>query len=168
MMRALYFDSSGLVKRYVKEEGSQWVVDVTSNKSEFSTVTSLISSVEVVAAICKCERMGSISPEDAALAISAFKAELRQNTFGLLQVSQQIVDRAMNLAQKHGLRGYDAVQLSSAMALHLERQAASLAAPEFISSDDRLNVAAASEGLPVFNPRTLAHEPETESAGDDS
>jgi hypothetical protein len=150
-MSPYYFDSSGIVKRYVKETGSGWVKAITNPTSGNEIFTSLISGAEVVAAICKSGRMGSITPQAVAQALTAFKGEFRSH-FTILHISDQTIDRAMTLAEKHGLRGYDSVQLATALELHAERILTNLPPFIFVSGDNKLNTAAQAEGLNVENP----------------
>lgn len=58
----------------------------------------------------------------------------------------------MTLAEKHGLRGYDSVQLAAAVELQIVRNSLSLSGITFVCADDHLNVAAVAEGLLVENP----------------
>lgn len=58
----------------------------------------------------------------------------------------------MALAEAHGLRGYDAVQLAAGRELNTLCNAFSLPPVTFVSADFELNAAAASEGLIVENP----------------
>ncbi len=58
----------------------------------------------------------------------------------------------MQIADKYELRGYDAVQLASALEANRLRQNNSLSAITFISADNNLNSAATAEGLAVDNP----------------
>jgi hypothetical protein len=58
----------------------------------------------------------------------------------------------MLLAERHPLRGYDAVQLAAALAVHRPRAAALLPALTFVCADARLNAAATAEGLTVEDP----------------
>jgi hypothetical protein len=60
----------------------------------------------------------------------------------------------MGLAEKHGLRGYDSVQLAAALELQAARTLASLPSVTFVSADDKLNTAAVLEGLLVESPNT--------------
>jgi hypothetical protein len=150
-MSTYYFDSSGIVKRYVKETGSAWVKAITIPTSGNEIFTSLMSGAEVVAAICKSGRMGSITSQAVAQALTAFKGEFRSR-FTILHVSDQTIDRAMTLAEKHGLRGYDSVQLATALELHAERSLSNLTPLIFVSSDTQLITAARAEGLIVENP----------------
>jgi len=150
-MAAYYFDSSGIVKRYIKETGSSWVAMITDITGGNEILTSLMSGAEVVAAICKRGRTGSITPQDATKAITAFKVEFR-TVFVVFQISDQIVDHAMTLAEKHGLRGYDSVQLANAVKIQTKRNLTNLSSLIFVSADDKLNTAAQAEGLLVENP----------------
>ena len=63
-----------------------------------------------------------------------------------------VVDHAMELAEKHRLRGYDATQLASALVVHDELVASGLNQLVFISADTALNEVAQAEKLPVQNP----------------
>ena len=150
-MSTYYLDSSGIVKRYVAESGSAWVRVTTESTSGNEVFTSLLSGAEVVAAICKRGRMGSLTPQDVTKALSSFKSEFRLN-FTVIRVSHQMVEFAMSLAEKHGLRGYDSVQLATAVQLHFKRKSTDLPPLIFVSADDKLNAAAQAEGLAVENP----------------
>jgi predicted nucleic acid-binding protein len=69
------------------------------------------------------------------------------DNYFIVDVTKPLVRRAGQLAEKHGLRGYDAIQLSSALLMHEEsRQVVS-----FCCFDERLLRAGRREGLkPVF------------------
>lgn len=58
----------------------------------------------------------------------------------------------MRLAQKHGLRGYDAVQLATVLFLRDQCRAEGLPAPIVITADTELATAATAEGLAVEDP----------------
>ena len=60
----------------------------------------------------------------------------------------------MRLAEKHGLRGYDAVHLAAAVMLQIVRVEMELPPMAFVSADDDLNAAAQEEGLSVDDPNT--------------
>jgi predicted nucleic acid-binding protein len=63
-----------------------------------------------------------------------------------------IVERAMELAEQHRLRGYDAAQLASAFVIHTELAASGVRELVFISADAGLNEVARAEQLSVQNP----------------
>ena len=80
-----------------------------------------------------------------------FKTDFRVR-YQIVEVSERLVDLAMTLAEKHGLRGYDSVQLSAAVELQAVRDSLSLAPVTFVCADERLGAAAAAEQLLVENP----------------
>jgi hypothetical protein len=150
-MEAYYFDSSGLAKRYVKETGSAWAENLTDLASGNEIFISLATGAEVAAAICKRARTGTLKPVDAASALATFKVEFKTHYF-LVNLSDQIIDSAMNLAEKHGLKGYDSIQLATALDLQTDRLITASPPLIFVSADDKLNAAAQAEGLLVENP----------------
>jgi hypothetical protein len=66
-----------------------------------------------VAAIWRKVREGSLSPLTAAKIVHEFKEHFRHQ-YRIVEVHEEIVEEAMALVEKYGLRGYDAVQLASA------------------------------------------------------
>lgn len=150
-MAAYYFDSSALVKRYAQETGTAWVLSLTDPQAGHEIFTALVSGAEIVAAIARRARMALISPQDAAAAIAAFKNHFK-NQYHVVLMTAPIIDRAMDLAEKHGLRGYDAIQLAGALAVQAELIAKGASPMVFVSADADLNKAAQMEGLAVENP----------------
>lgn len=63
-----------------------------------------------------------------------------------------IISRAVTLTQNHRLRGYDAVQLATALVTNETLVAAGLSGLTFVAADDDLLAAARSEGLTSDNP----------------
>lgn len=150
-MPALFFDSSSLVKRFAKETGTNWVFSLVRPSAKNRLYLARITGVEVIAAITKRMRVGSIDSNAATKAIRRFERDF-QNRYLLIEVSPQIIQSAMNLAKNHILRGYDAVQLASALEANRERTALGGTPLTFISADKDLNSAASNEGLTVDDP----------------
>lgn len=71
----------------------------------------------------------------------------------MVLLTAAIIERAMDLAEKHGLRGYDAVQRASAFTVQDELGANGVSLKAFASADTNLNKAAQAEGLAVENPQ---------------
>ena len=140
------------MKRYASETGTIWVRSVTSPGDGHILFVALISGAEVVAAIAKRERLGSLSSADAQQAISDFQNHF-QAQYSVIALTQEIVERAMALAPKQSLRGYDAVQLAAALILNDELIASGNGPITFVSADNDLNNAAAQEGLAVEDPQ---------------
>jgi uncharacterized protein len=160
-----FFDSSGLVKRYVAEIGTAWVQGLTDPSAGHGIYIAQITGVEVIAAINKqaFKATPSISKPDAAKAIAEFRLDYA-NQYNVIEITDQVIAAAMTLAETHVLRGYDAVQLAAAVAINNQLLAANAAlgtaAPvgpvlTLICSDIDLNTAAAAEGLTVDDP--LSH-----------
>lgn len=62
------------------------------------------------------------------------------------------IDTARQLANKHPLRAYDAIQLATAWLINQELQKAGKSPLLFVAADDQLLVTAQAEGLPTDNP----------------
>jgi uncharacterized protein len=148
-----FFDTSGLVKRYVSEVGTAWVNGILGPAARNSIRVARITAVEVVSAIARRARGGSITPAAAAAALVQFRVEFA-NDFRIVAVTPRLIARAMALAEKHALRGYDAVQLAAGLRVNAQRQARGIAGVTFVSADAALLAAAAVEGLAVEDPNT--------------
>jgi len=146
-----FFDSSALVKRYVSETGSAWVVSVLDSAAGNRIHPVRSTGVEVVSAVARRQRGGSVSPADAA-AIFAQVAHDFAAEYRVVELTPALITRAMALAQTHGLRAYDAVQLAAALALNSERLSRGMSALTLVSADTDLNAAAAAEGLTTEDP----------------
>ncbi len=150
-MSSYYFDSSALVKNYVQETGTGWVQTLISPSSGNEVLTALITGAEIVAALTRRVRTGQTPQVDATLAINAFQYDF-QTRFKPIVISPTIVMEAMILAERHGLRGYDSVQLACAVTLNAGFISGSILPLIFISADTTLNRTAKAEGLIVDNP----------------
>lgn len=135
----LYLDASALVKRYVEEEGSE-AVAAWLQESE-TPATALITRVEVAAALAKAVRMKVLNEKGSKAALAAFVEDWPNLV--RVPLTEGLAARAASLAVRHGLRGYDAVHLASALLL------GELVNEEvcFAAYDERLRQAARDEGL---------------------
>jgi predicted nucleic acid-binding protein len=150
-MVVYYFDSSAIVKRYITEVGTGWVIAAADVNSGNDILVSLVARVEVPAAIFKRQREGSITIADAALAVADFVSDF-STQYQPIAVTIQLAELAASLAERHALRGYDAVQLSTALEASGVRDSLGLSKLIFVSADDALNKAARGEGLVTDNP----------------
>lgn len=107
----LYVDTSALVKYYLKEIHSAAVRTLLD--SETFVGTGLLCKAEVAATFAKATRMHYLTPAQAQTAWTAFAADW--GTFIRLTLTDDLLERAAHLALAHGLRGYDAVHLASAL-----------------------------------------------------
>ena len=72
--------------------------------------------------------------------------------YQIVEVTDALVNTAMTLAERHSLRGYDAVQLAAALELQTALTASGLPALTLVSADAELNTAATAEGLTIEDP----------------
>jgi uncharacterized protein len=107
----VYLDASALVKRYVVERGSRETIALTADSEMIATST--ITRAEVAAALAKAVRIGIVTEDRARSAQRSFAGGWPDLV--RVPVTESLVERAEALAWDHGLRGYDAVQLASAL-----------------------------------------------------
>lgn len=114
-----------------------------------------VTTLEVVSAIVRRSRGGSITPADAAASVAQFKLDAARD-YRIIELAPATANRAQTIAETYYLRGYDAVQLASALFVRDQLLAAgavsATVACVLISADDNLNNAARAEGLSVDNP----------------
>lgn len=131
-----YFDTSAFVPLLVREPGTPVAERVWDSASGVASSRLLI--VEAAAALAMARRQGRIG-DDLAADLAEIRDELLDEvTF--LEAEARVVDRAALLADRHGLRGYDAMHLASAQMIEDGRVL-------FVSGDRKLIDAATREGL---------------------
>jgi predicted nucleic acid-binding protein len=150
-MAAFFFDSSALVKYYVNEVGSSWVESLIDAQPPHEISIAQITGVEVVAAIARRVRMGMTSAADGTAAIQLFRGDF-QALYLVIPPTPQLIEEAMNLAELHRLRGYDAIQLAVVTAFEAQLTARGVGPLTLISADNELNQAAQAEGLLTDDP----------------
>jgi len=121
-MAAFIFDASGIVKRYLTEIGSGWVQGLTDPAAAHEILLSRITRVEIVAAITRRSRGGPVPATVAPALLAQFRHDAAHQ-YTILEVTPALLADAERLAEIHGLRAYDAVQLAAAADLHRERLA---------------------------------------------
>jgi predicted nucleic acid-binding protein len=107
----IYLDSSALVKRYINESGSDNVERLLSEAA--LVATTLISRAEVSAALGKAVRLQAITSEEGLAALKQFRSHW--NHLVRIKIEEHTIAKADSLAWDYSLRGYDAVQLASAL-----------------------------------------------------
>ena len=110
-----------------------------------------ITGAELIAAITRRQRRGATTATNATAAIVAFRTDFSR-AYLPLDITPSVVIQAMDIAKRHGLRGYDAVQLACALFLRDQCRLSSLPDPQIITADTELNAAALAEGLTVDDP----------------
>jgi predicted nucleic acid-binding protein len=103
--------------------------------------------------------MGELSAEDARLLTADFEADYfgtdsEPPRFAAVSVTGSLTDQAARLSASHGLRAYDAVQLSTALAVRRVDESCT----EFAAFDRSLRTAAAAEGFRLMPSDLPDHE----------
>jgi len=138
----LYLDTSALIKRYIREQGTDevnlWVAEAEI------TATSIITIAEANAALARAARMKNISHQTGEAAGRLLREQWPRTI--KTPITERTVARAAELAWALGLRGYDAVHLASA-----ELWQISLGIPvRLVTYDSQLVVGARQLGLDVL------------------
>ncbi len=150
-MGAYFLDSSAVVKRFSKEAGTSWVLGLFRRSSTNSIYISRITTVETIAGLAKQLRTGTLTTAEIDRAEKRLIRGL-DFRFHVAEVNRQITDLAVRLVRRHHLRGYDAIQLATAIKISGERTI--LGGPNLVlvSADKQLNTAAIAEGFFVDDP----------------
>ena len=126
----LCLDSSGLVKRYVREEGSEALAEVMGRASAYRMCS--IGFTETVRAVARAGEPADVE-----------RVERDWASIGAIDVDEALAWQAAKLAVRHGLRTLDALHLAAALATADDD-------PTFVTWDVALHRAARAEGLRVF------------------
>ena len=141
-MTFAYFDTSALIKRYVRERGSTRVVSLMRRHELLS---SAITPVEVMSALSRRRRDRELSEED--FAATASRVQSERIRWELVEVGETVLNRAEEIVQGTvPMRALDAVHVASLMAF----QAASSIQIPFVTGDGRQRDAANYLGLDVI------------------
>ena len=146
-----FVDSSAIVKRYINEVGSVFVDGLIDSARVNNILIAEITRAEGASAFARREKGKTLAPQDAATARAAFAKDVI-DVYAIVAVTPALVTHAADLATRHALRGYDAVQLAAALAANRDITAGGHSALTFVSADGNLNQAAIKEGLTVENP----------------
>lgn len=152
-MATYFFDSSALAKRYVAETGTTWVQSLADHATGNSLYVARVTLVELVSAITRRQRNGDLTTAAATATISDIQADFVSD-YQVIEVTATLVAAASALAEKHALRGYDAVQLAAALEVNAAYVSAGQPPVTIISADLDLNTAGVAEGLNVDDPNT--------------
>lgn len=150
-MPAYFLDSSATVKRYAAETGSAWILSLFRPKQTNLFYAARITQAECISAIARKQRGGGITAKQAAMGIRRFRKHF-QYKFFKVEIDAQIVEKASELAEKHFLRGYDAVQLAAALKAQSIRTRVGGSKLIFVCADNALRLAASAEGLATEDP----------------
>ena len=142
----LYLDTSALVKLYVDEAGSPTCRQAVADAQ--LVATSVVAYVEARAAFARRRRERALSPSIHRAIVRALDRDWGR--YVRIEAGEALIHEAGSLAERHRLRGYDAIHLASAVLLKKR-----LAEPVVFSSwDVALATAARRVGLGLLPGRS--------------
>lgn len=119
----VFIDTSALVKRYAKEQGSEKVDGLFQKEND--VWISQLSIVELISALHRKAREKELLPEDVSIARAAFFRDLRRKRIGVVAFDRRIFKDTLRIFLKDHLflhlRTLDAFQVSFADRLNRDR-----------------------------------------------
>ena len=146
-MGVYYLDTSALVKLYVREAGTRQMMTLASPAQGHTLAVLGLTRVEFRAAVRRRERAGDL-PQDSADGLIAMLDGHLQTLYLVQPFTEEVLEHAAALLDRHPLRAYDAIQLAGCIAL----QSNVSEQPWFVCSDRDLLQAAEQEGFDVLDP----------------
>ena len=147
-MTLFYLDSSAWVKRHFREPGSSWINGKFAEGVLFGAST--LGLLEVMATCAR--KLGAAATGEASF--QQIEADVLDDWSGFFQMelTPDVVERSLDVARLHALRGADSVQLASGSIL---REKPTLDANEFamVTSDLELKAAARKAGFFAIDPQ---------------
>ena len=141
-MSFAYFDTSVVVKRYIRESGS---LRVRALLRQHDFLSSAITPVEVMSALCRRKQGGDLSEENFPKLLHRFQNDRMQ--LELVEAGAMVLSRAEEILQGPvSLRALDAIHIASFVTFH----ATSGIRIPFITSDSRQREGAERMGLDVI------------------
>lgn len=135
----VYLDTSALVKLYIEEPGSSEVRALVGAAQIIAT--SRVAYVEAWAGFARKFREGELSREEYSQMVKDLERDWKN--YFIVEVSESVARLGGELTDKHPLRGFDAIHLTSALLLKNRTRSE----VSFSCFDDRLKAAAQAEGL---------------------
>lgn len=116
----VYLDTSALIKLYIKEQGSELVRQMLHSAE--LVATSKIAFVETRAALARLMRENLLEDQECLVVKKVFQQDWAK--FLVVELTDTLIKMGGELAEKHALRGFDAIHLASALLLktQLERE----------------------------------------------
>lgn len=151
-MPTLFWDASGLAKRYALETGSQTASALFAQMPPCQAVTTLWGYTETYALLLRKRNGRLLSPAAFASAASLLRSDVFvQSRFQLLIVTDADILSSITYIQKHNLNSTDAPLLAT-----LLRYAQTTGETcVLVAADSRFYRSALAEGLAAINPELL-------------
>ena len=146
-MENVYLDTSALIKRYIEENGTERVLELTEDSAGAQIIILDITHLEARSALRRRQREGDISEADAHGILDQIEADV-SSSFLIQPSTSAVIEDGARLIDRHALKVYDALQLAGCLVTR-EQVPGPLT---FVCADLRLCAAAIQEGLAVLDP----------------
>ncbi len=133
----IYLDSSALVKLFLSESGSAETREILQQDTR-PWYSSRVTYAEILSALARSFREGRMDSLEYRFQKGVFFEDWRG--LAVVELTPKVLVFAERIIEQHGLRGFDAIHLCSALWV---------GNPEFACFDHRLRAAARAEGLAV-------------------
>ncbi len=90
-MATYYLDTSAVVKRYTREQGTAWVRDLMTRHQGHDLYTVRLTGPEAIAALSRKARVGAASPADAARSSRTFRRHWQRRLL-VVEVTAEIIE----------------------------------------------------------------------------
>ena len=151
-MVSYFLDTSAIVKRYIREAGSNWFNVQSDFADESPIFICEITLAETAAALAAKQRASDgITEQQRDSALDLFLKH-GVDEYSLIAVNREIINQAVVLTQTHKLRGCDSIQLAAALLVNKTLTSAEFAPLTFVAADSDLLQAADVAGLQGINP----------------
>jgi len=144
-----FFDTSAIVKRYHREDGSDFV-DRLFAEADAEFVISDISIIEFYSALSLKVRVGEIDEENFMSLRKLFSQDIKRGIYEVAEFSNaeklESTKLLLKYAKKHSLKTLDAIQLSVVKSINEPEVKA------VVCADEKLCKIIALEGFSVINP----------------
>ena len=148
-MPVFYLDTSGIIKRYRSEAGTDVIDQLLTRPAPTDRFySSLLSVLELTSGIRRLEASHQL-PHELATGILAQFSRTTQELIQLWPLNGDVVTRAVHVASQHLLRSGDAIHLATALLLQsLDPNERTV----MVSADRELAAAARAAGLMTLDP----------------
>ena len=148
-MSKYFFDTSAIVKRYHREDGSDFV-DRLFAEADAEFVISDISIIEFYSALSLKVRVGEIDEENFMSLRKLFSQDIKRGIYEVAEFSNaeklESTKLLLKYAKKHSLKTLDAIQLSVVKSINEPEVKA------VVCADEKFCKIIALEGFSVINP----------------
>ncbi len=151
MSRIYYYDTSGLIKLYHQEIGTEWVERIFNDKN--TIIISELSTVEFYSTLAKKVRTKEVTRDAKEVALKNFLKDCKER-FILNPINAASIKKAKEIIERYGdtksIKTLDALQLAACI---LESEEI-----VFVCSDAKLIEISELEGVEGINPETKDYD----------